>query len=199
VVVGVPAVLVGWGLVFAVRSRRRDAWRLRKVFVGLLLLAWAAVAIFVNWQPFTFQLDAAFAAERLRNLALLPFQDYYWSDYLNAFDQVVHKVLLFAPLGALLTLLLPPRTRGRGGLVLLAAAAVAAGLEAGQLFLATRCPSVTDVLVETAGACVGLILTRRAQWLIGSAVPEPAGRLAGRGGANDALGLRGNAARPVWN
>jgi VanZ family protein len=199
VVVGVPAVVAGWGLVLALRSRRRDAWRLRKAFVSLLLLAWAAVAVFVNWQPFTFRLEAEFAAERLRNLQLLPFQDYYWSDYLNAFDQFVHKVLLFTPLGALLTLLLPSGTRGRGGLVLLAAAAVAAGLEAGQLFLPTRCPSVTDVLVETGGACIGLVLTKRAQWLIGSAVPKPAGRLAGRGGANDAVGLRGSTAWPVSN
>jgi VanZ family protein len=198
VVVGVPAVVAGWGLVLALHRRSRGPWRLRKGFVGLLLLAWAAVAVFVNWQPFTFRFDPGFAAERVRNLSLLPFQDYYWSDYLNAFDQFVHKVLLFAPLGALLTLLLPD-TRGRGGLVLLASAAVAAGLEAGQLFLPTRYPSVTDVLVETGGACVGLVLTRRAQVLIGSARPELAARLAGRDETTDAVGLRGSATLRVPN
>jgi VanZ family protein len=178
VVVGSLAVVAGWGLVLALRQRRLAAVgsvrQSRKWLLGLLLFVWGAAAVFVNWQPFNFTPDAQFAARRLADLPLLPFADYWWSNPLDAFDDTVHKVLLFVPLGALLTLTLPPTTRGRGGLVLLAAAVVAAGFEAGQLFLPTRYPSVTDVLVESGGAWVGLVVTRHARSLLAAPLPEAA-------------------------
>jgi VanZ family protein len=34
-------------------------------------------------------------------------------------------------------------------------------LEIGQVFLPTRYPSITDILVETVGACCGYILSSR--------------------------------------
>jgi VanZ family protein len=140
--------------------------------LGFLFLTWGAAAVFVNWQPFNFTLDAQFAAQRLSRLPLLPFADYYEDHYLNAFDQFVHKVLLFVPLGALLTLCISPTRLGRASMVLVAAAAVAAGLEAGQLFLPTRHASITDILVETGGAWVGVVVTRRARSLL-AATPLP--------------------------
>ena len=135
----------------------------RRALVGLLLLAWLAAAVFVNWQPFDFTLDAGFVAGRVRQFSLVPFADYYWGNYWDGFDQFVHKLVLFVPLGVLLTLALP----GRGVLVVGLAALVAAGIEAGQLFLPTRYASVTDVLIESGGAWVGLVVTRQARQLIG--------------------------------
>ncbi len=180
VVVGSLAVLAGWGLALGLRYRRQTGAatpRRNTVLLGLLLLVWLAVGLFVNWEPFDFQWDAGFALGRLRGLPLLPFADYLNDVYINVFDESVHKVLLFVPLGALLTLIFSSTVRGRGALVLLVAAVLAAGFEAGQLFLPTRYPSVTDVLVETSGAFVGLILTRRAQWLLTpSSAPQPAYR-----------------------
>jgi glycopeptide antibiotics resistance protein len=185
VVIGSLAVLVGWALALTLRQQRVAAIAsgpgpgvsaprpTHKALRGLLLLTWLAAAVFVNWQPFNFTLDSQFAAERLSRLSVVPFVDYYRDAYLNAFDQFVHKVLLFVPLGALLTLMFHPTRWGRGSLVLLTAAVVAAGLEAGQLFLPSRYPSVTDVLVESSGAWLGLVVTRRARSLLASApLPE---------------------------
>jgi VanZ family protein len=64
--------------------------------------------------------------------------------------------------GALLT----PRSAGRRWarpLVLVAAAALAAGLEAGQLILPTHYASITDVLIATFGAWIGFVVARRAR------------------------------------
>ena len=149
-------------------------------------LVWLAVAVLVNWQPFDFRLSAGYAAGRWHTVALLPFTDYVSGSYLNAFDQLVHKVLLFVPLGALLTLTLPSTVRGRGALVVLAAALLAATLELGQLFLPSRYTSVTDVLVESSGAWVGFLLTRRAQALL---TPSPVVQ-ARPGGANSSTAVR---------
>ena len=137
VVTGGLAVLAGWGLALAVRRRRAVvlSGRRTRLLVGLLLLAWLATALFVNWQPFDFTWDAGFAGGRLREIALVPFADYYWGNYWNGFDQFVHKLVLFVPLGMLLTVALPVAARGRGVLVVVLAALVAAGIEAGQLFL----------------------------------------------------------------
>jgi VanZ family protein len=198
VVIGSLAVVAGWALALALRHRRlavAASGRLpdprltalrRGLLIGLLLLTWLAVAVLVNWQPFDFRFDADYAAERWRHVSLLPFTDYLADYYLNALDQLIKKVLLFVPLGALLTLSLPSTLRTRGALVVLAAAALAAAFEAGQLLLPTRYTSITDVLVETSGAWVGFILTRRAQWLL---APPPVAQ-AGYGGPSSSAVAR---------
>jgi glycopeptide antibiotics resistance protein len=167
VVTGSLAVLAGWGLALAVRRLPdpAEAGRRMRRMVVPLLTAWLAVAVFVNWQPFDFTWDARFVAGRLREVALVPFADYYWSHYWDGFDQFVHKMILFVPLGALLTVALPGAARGRGLVVVGLAALVAAGIEAGQLFLPTRYASLTDVLIESGGAWVGLVVTRQARHL----------------------------------
>jgi VanZ family protein len=71
---------------------------------------------------------------------------------------VADKVMQFLVLGALLALAFRP-SGARGWAVLLAAAGLlAVFFEAGQLFLPTRYTSLTDVLVETASAGLGLTL-----------------------------------------
>ena len=187
VVTGSLAVLAGWGLALAVRRQRTlvlsgrlpdaDTTRRRKqMLIGSLLLGWLALAIFVNWQPFNFTGDAGFVGGRLRQVSLIPFADYYWGNYWDGFDQFVHKMVLFVPLGVLLTVALPAAARGRGVKVVVLAALVAAGIEAGQLFLPTRYASLTDVLIESSGAWVGLVVTRQARSLMGAAtLPRPVG------------------------
>jgi glycopeptide antibiotics resistance protein len=175
VVTGSLTVLAGWGLARTLRDRRiaaglsgqvRDgsaARRQPRLLVGLLLLVWLAAAVFVNWQPFHFNLDVGLAASRLQRVSLIPFADYYAGNYWTSLDQFVHKVLLFIPFGVLFALVLPSTSRNRAGLlVLLAAALVAAGIEAGQLFLLMRSSSLTDILVESGGAWIGLAMTRHA-------------------------------------
>jgi VanZ family protein len=109
-----------------------------------------------------FTADTAVAARRLQRLSLVPFVDYYRGTEYHGFDQFVCKILLFFPLGALVASAHPWGDRGRAGfLVMLTAFGLAMELEVGQLFLATRHPSVTDVLIEVIGAWLGCDLTGR--------------------------------------
>jgi VanZ family protein len=173
VVTGGVAVLAGWGIGLAHRLEPSvpgapPPWggggsphALGGTALRPLLLAgWLGVLAFLTWQPFDFTTDLAPA--RLGTLSLIPLADTLQGDYLLAFDNLVQKVTLFLPLGALLAPRHVPPGRGIGLLaVALVSLAVAAGLEAGQLFLPTRTPSLTDVLVETAGACLAFALTCR--------------------------------------
>jgi VanZ family protein len=166
VVTGGPAVLAGW---FLVLRRHRQASRFGSLRISKAsparwgwLAAWLAVLMFMEWQPFDFTFDLHRAANRLRDVTLIPFLDYYHSDYLSKLDDFVHKLLLFAPLGALLAPPAPAWAWSRAGLAgWLAATAIAVVLETGQFFLPGRYASMTDVLVASAAAWVGLALTCR--------------------------------------
>jgi glycopeptide antibiotics resistance protein len=176
-VTGSLAILAGWWLALTLRQRRLAAGlsglgratlasQQPRHLIGLLLLVWLAAALFVNWQPFNFSLDAELAEEHLEHLSLLPFEDYYQGRYWNSFDQFIHKTLLFMLFGMLLALALPMTSRRRTGLtVLLLGALVAAGIKAGQLFLPMRYVGLTDILLGSGGAWIGLALTRDTQAL----------------------------------
>jgi VanZ family protein len=153
---GGASVFSGWALGRLLVTRgwqdRPPAW-----------LKWAALAIWVvaalvaEWRPFNFTINNAELIERLGQVGLVPFADYYAGTDYNSFDQFLHKALLFFPLGVILTLGWRLRVSGTVGLALLAAAM----LEAGQLMLPKRHASVSDVLVLTFGAWIGAVVARR--------------------------------------
>ena len=152
---GGAAVLAAWLVARLLTGREgRPAAR------GFLFSLCLAALIFMEWQPFDFSASLSQARARLHQVSLLPFADYLGGDYLNALDDGLHKVLLFVPLGVLLA---PPEPASRGTILFRwsLAVAVAVGLEAGQLFLPTRCASVTDVLVGGSAAGIGLLITCR--------------------------------------
>ncbi len=69
----------------------------------VLAAGWVAVLLFVFWFPFDFRTDGAFLRERLHNfLGRVPFEAYYYGTEFRAVTEVLHKVLFFTPLGALL-------------------------------------------------------------------------------------------------
>jgi glycopeptide antibiotics resistance protein len=176
VITGALAVLGGWAASLA-WSRNRAGFAVRALDGRrLLLLVWLGVLVVVNWQPFDFSFDLAFGQRRFREMSLVPFADYQRTATVHALDQLLHKVLLWVPLGALLAVpawraggVNPPVGGSTGGItaparqgpLVLAAFAVAICLEAGQLFLPTRYASVTDVLLETVGAWIGVTAMRR--------------------------------------
>lgn len=150
---GGAAVLAGWFVAQRYASSAVQP-QLRRVLLALSL----AALIFMEWQPFDFSLTLSEARVRLHRVSLLPFVDYLRGNYLNALDDGIHKIMLFAPLGVLLA----PSTPASWGALLrcgLLAVAVAAVLEAGQMFLPTRYASLTDVLVGGTAAGIGLLLT----------------------------------------
>jgi glycopeptide antibiotics resistance protein len=128
------------------------------------LAGWLGLLVLVEWQPFDFNFSTSEAGRRLGTVSLVPFADYQQSDYLQAFDQICSKTVVFLPFGALLAWLgFGPKGRGGGLLVLAPAILLTTALEGGQLFLPTRYASVTDVLIESFGVWLGFIVVRRGQ------------------------------------
>jgi glycopeptide antibiotics resistance protein len=109
---------------------------------------------------------------------------------LFALENVVQKAVLYLPLGVLLT-----TWRGLPGRLtwvptLLVAALIGLTLEAGQLILIRRTASVSDVYVQTAGAVLGSIITRR--------LCAKSGRLVAEASPAERAGPRTRIGEIVW-
>jgi glycopeptide antibiotics resistance protein len=165
IITGSSAILVGWLACTAYPRASRLAesdFRLRRAGRNLQLflgVVWLGMLLFVNWRPFDFRLEVEPALDRIRQMSWLPFVDYYHGSYLNFLNQVVRKTLLFLPVGLLGNAILTKNTRRRALAVTFGAFGLALVLEIGQVFLPTRYPSITDILLETVGAYCGYILS----------------------------------------
>jgi len=170
IITGSLAVLLGWYLM--------RLWQLRQPVsstdcpafpAGLriaLLFVWVAALVYINWVPFNFQPQDW--QQRLQEINWLPFVDYYAGNYLNSFDAIVEKTVLFVPFG----LLLSSATGSRLDLlrVILSALLLATMIEFGQMFLMIEdngklvhqhTPGVSDIIIETFGAFAGAVAARR--------------------------------------
>ncbi|HBI43173.1 MAG TPA: hypothetical protein DDY78_10005 [Planctomycetales bacterium] len=147
------AVVGGW---FAGLDARKSA------FQRLAAGAWVIGLVYLNWLPFDFRFDGASWA-RWREISWLPFVDYLQASYLEEAQGAADKVMQFLLLGALLALAFRPRLASGWSALLASACLLAVLFEAGQLFLPTRYTSVTDVLVETTSAGLGVIVWSRIQ------------------------------------
>jgi glycopeptide antibiotics resistance protein len=155
ILIGGAAVLAAWFVA------RRFAGQMKRTEVRAVLMAGClTVLIFMEWQPFDFVPSLSAARLRLHQVTLLPFVDYLGGDYINSLDDGIHKVLLFATLGVLLAWP-PPASRAALVRRWSFAVAVAVVLESGQLFLPTRYPSITDVLVAATSSGIGLLVANR--------------------------------------
>jgi VanZ family protein len=168
-----------------------------------LLLGWSALLLAVNWQPWHFSTDPAeftrssadlsdedTAVSGLRRFSHAPFVDYYWGSRYQALDQIARRALSFAPLGALLALGLSRRPRAGWAAALALGAALAAAIEAGQYFIPRRHPSVTDWLIQTAGALAGYALARHVAGALAADRPAVAVRAPAGPALTPALFLR---------
>ena len=122
-----------------------DARRVRRVGLRLLALYAAALALIAFWPT---PVDRG-ATGLLREIArVVPLLSYDVVEF-------TANIALFVPLGVLLALPLP-RLRV---LVLPIALVVTSAIEVGQaVFLAERTASVRDVVANTAGAALGLLI-----------------------------------------
>lgn len=130
---------------------------------------WLAAVVFAFWYPFDFSKKPSdfvkdqedFGQYGLRRMALAPFADYYWGNKYSALNQFTLKALSFMPLGILVALSMRSVVSRRAALgVVLAAIPIAVILEIGRYFLPDHSCSVTDVIIATFGAWLGLRLTQ---------------------------------------
>jgi glycopeptide antibiotics resistance protein len=128
------------------------------------LVTWIGLLCAVFWYPYDFQTERTFLRERLPLLTQVPLRNYYYGTEFRAVTEVFHKLLFFAPLGAMLALI---RLRIRRFSVwrslfdLLAFAlmlAVPAVIELGQVALPEKHPDSTDWLIMVFGALAGFVL-----------------------------------------
>ena len=140
----------------------RRAW----LWLGLAAV-YALLLAAVFCEPFVAIDDLQQLKTRYNGFFRLPFDSHYPGSEFNMLAQVVKKGLLFAPLGALLTLCLArlpvprPVRRILLWIALLAAAGVATAIEMAQVFLPPHVPSSTDVILCTLGAAIGMFVTLR--------------------------------------
>lgn len=137
---------------------RRHAW------VVLALVASAALYAAYNWSPFDFQWSRQMVEERLSLLARVPFAGYYVNPEFKALDDVFIKVGLALPLGVFFELIARPARSPYGRLLvagwLTVTAAFFATVELGQVFLPSRYPDNTDILLAAGAVWLGMRIAR---------------------------------------
>jgi glycopeptide antibiotics resistance protein len=131
------------------------------------LTGWLVVLMVRHWRPFDFAITAAMFHTRFSQLYAIPFSSYYRSNYLDALSEVIAKILLGVPVGVLLHVCWPAPVRRtlqwlRVGIILVIAIGVFSLIEVGQVFLPSRYPDDTDIVLGTFGAVAGLL----GVWLI---------------------------------
>jgi glycopeptide antibiotics resistance protein len=130
----------------------------------LLAFAWLPVLMLVFWYPFDFRTDGAFVRERLDFLGHVPFEIYYFGTEFRAITSVFHKLLFFAPLGALLAwwvVGLPWLWRSYAAAAsMMFNLAAALAIELGQVLLPSKHPDTTDWFLESLGGIIGYFLFR---------------------------------------
>ncbi|MFT3817989.1 MAG: VanZ family protein [Rubrivivax sp.] len=155
----------------------RGRWR-RACLAGLAV--WLAVTVLIYAWPFDWRWPAAGWAAFGEAFGGIPFLTYFQRNEFGALNEILRKLLVFLPGGALLRLVLAAggqRRPSRGWLLLLAA--LAGLLEALQVLLADRVADLTDALLATAGAVAGWRLAGWLQSLEAGLPAPPAGRDAG--------------------
>lgn len=142
----------------------------RPVWALVWSLAWTLILMGLFWYPFDFHLERMFLRERLQLFERVPFHAYYYGTEFRAVTELLHKVLFFVPLGAILAFgrvrMPPSAVRTIYGLLAFGILfAVPFGIELGQIALPEKNPSTTDLLLEVTGGCIGyfglLLIGRR--------------------------------------
>jgi glycopeptide antibiotics resistance protein len=126
---------------------------------------WALVVCGYHWQPFDFGIDMALIRSKVSSISLIPFAGYQTGEDLNALNTLITKIAVAGPLGLLASFTVPAG-RLLGRVLILSWIALAglffAAVEVGQLFVPSRVPDPTDVLLGVAASAAGVWFGR---WL----------------------------------
>jgi VanZ family protein len=173
VLLGGGAVLLGWLLAggMGVRAAGGGIDVEAALILGQAWLLWLAVAA---WLPFEF--DNTIADGRLTRMNWVPFAHTQEKvSYMGALEEAVMRMLAFLPFGVVVAACGPATAANRrsrivaGGLL---AAALAAVVEAGQLFIPERVAAPTDVLYAAVGGAVGAAGTSYLRRRLAADVPS---------------------------
>lgn len=139
-----------------------DRRQLRLAF-GLGFWLWLAAAVWIYGWPFAARWPAHGWAAFADAFWRVPFITYFQRNEFGALNEILRKLLVFAPGGILLRLWRPESGRSLPLLLVLAVM-----LEAGQVLLADRVADLTDAGLAMLGAALGW---RLAGWLQGIGLP----------------------------
>lgn len=182
IVLGGAFTLIGWLAARRAGVTARDGVapidprRATRGVAILMLIAWCVLIATMIWEPFDFAWDLGAASAKAREVTLIPFADYERQENFNWLRHAVEHSGLFLALGVLTGV-----AGGRWRIAVLAGAVVfAVVVEAGQLLLPGRNPSITDVMLAAICILIGWFASRR---IVGSAGQEesPTGNEAARG------------------
>lgn len=160
---GVGGIAIWWLRSLGASKRSQGADRSRAWPYWLLTAVYSAILVTIYVAPFSVLAEPARIAKRFQGIGRRPFSALFWSNELGAFESVLQKFLLFAPLGlivgcGILQLSLSPRVRRAckwaavGGL-----AALAAGIEIMQVYFPPHVADMTDMIIVTCCAVMGLL------------------------------------------
>jgi VanZ family protein len=161
-VIGVAAGV--WLTTWALPRRLPEPSRRRALaFAGLA--GSLGFCVLYNWSPFDFDVSAGAIRSRLPMLFGVPFHGYYENPELQAVGELLVKIGLGVPIGVFLgwwvRASFEPYRRLAVSLGVVSAAIFLAGVEAGQILLASRYPDNTDILLGLTGVLAGLFVGRR--------------------------------------
>ncbi|MCC7009131.1 MAG: VanZ family protein [Acidobacteria bacterium] len=134
---------------------------------GIAIGAYTAFLLAGFLFPFEVTHDRVLVASRFQEFARVPLFSLYMGTEFNAIQQVLVRLLLFAPLGALWGRL-ALRARGRAGRIAIGlaglgyAAALALAIELAQLFMPPKIADPSDAALCLLGAAGGLYVAARA-------------------------------------
>lgn len=141
--------------------------RSRTALYGSMAIIYALVLVILFCAPFDMVTEPEFVKSRLSGFFRAPLTSLYHGSVVNAVKEVARKVLLFAPLGVLLALATFSAASSASGRRLLLylgaflAGVVALCIELAQVVLPGHTADLTDVLLCTFGAVLGIYLTQR--------------------------------------
>ena len=130
--------------------------------IGLLLVLVIAILVYSELTPFDWIQSAAELPGRVAKIEWLPFGAYYGADPQSALFDFGKKLLLAGPLGFLIALRRRNCPPAGAQFAAVAAGFILGGiLEVAQIFLRSRGPAVTDVLLLTAASFCGALIFER--------------------------------------
>ena len=127
---------------------------------------WAVAILAIFWFPFDFDASRVTLGSSKEILFRTPLENYYFGSEYHATNEFLRKIGFFLPGGILWGVAAHQRMRsgkafsGTGGLAIFLLALI---VEIGQLYLPQKYADVTDVLIQTAGGFLGLVV---AQWVL---------------------------------